>query len=197
MKEAASVAERASVLMLKIFKGDDTGGMFGKHISIKVESPFPLTNCTILFDFLGIQKTFTNVTVGEFIEIFFTHNETKCMKEGVSYARMLVIDPSGKGRTITNSIAIKVTTDVAECYGTDGQSITVQIGVVVDWTFVTNKPTINGHALVGDLTGHDLGLADTADIPDFNGEMIPIFTDDELREALKKVIVKLGGQTNI
>lgn len=197
MKEAASVAERASVLMLKIFKGDDTGGTFGKHISIKVESDFPLDGCVVNFDFQCVRKTFTDVRSGDFIEIVYSHNETKGMCEGVSMGSIYVVDSSGKIRTISNSIAIKVTSDVEECYGTDGQSITVCIGVTIDWDFVTNKPTINGHALVGEMSGHDLGLASTSDIPDFKGEVLPLVTDDEMRDALKKVIVKLGGQTNI
>lgn len=38
-------------------------------------------------------------------------------------------------------------------------------GGTTDYTYLTNKPQINGVTLNGDLSGNDLGLADATDIP--------------------------------
>ena len=197
MKEAASVAERASVLMLKIYRGDDTGGTLGKHISVKVDSDFPLTGCTVNFDFQGVRKSFTGVTSGQVVEIIYSHNETMCMREGVSNARLSIVDSSGKVRTVSNTLAIKVTSDVEECYGTENQKITCKLSLLVSWDYVEDKPKIDGHELQKENDAHDLGLARTEDVPTLDGEVLPLVTDDEVREALKRVIVILGGNTNV
>lgn len=197
MKEAASVAERASVLMMLIFKGDDTGGTFGRHFAIKVDTEEDLTGCVVVLEYQGFTKRFEGIVAGQNIEVFFSHKETREMKVGIFNAVLAIIDQSGKVRTLANTIPVKVTTNVDEVYGTEGQEISVKFSTVLSWHDIVDKPTLNGNVLDGDMLAHGLGLANLEDVPDFKGEMIPLFTDDELREALKKVIVILGGQTNI
>lgn len=183
--------------MLKIYRGDDTGGTLGKHISVKVDSDFPLTGCTVNFDFQGVRKTFTGVASGQVVEIIYSHNETRCMREGVSNARLSIVDSSGKVRTVSNTLAIKVTSDVDECYGTENQTVSCKLSLSISWDFVVDKPTIDGHELKRNNDAHDLGLARIVDIPTFEGEVLPLVTDDEVRDALKRVIVVLGGNTNV
>ena len=68
-----------------------------------------------------------------------------CMREGVSNARLSIVDSSGKVRTVSNTLAIKVTSDVEECYGTENQKITCKLSLLVSWDYVEDKPKIDGH----------------------------------------------------
>ena len=158
--------ERASV-MLKIFKGDDTGGALGRRVSIQVVSELPLAGCVVVFSFCGVVREFEGVESGDEIEVFFSHNDTRTMPLGVGKASLKVRDASGKIRTLTNSLPIKVTSDVNECYGDDAQKATVTIRAVISWENVAHKP--------------------------FEGQSVPLRTDDDVLAALGTVIEEMGG----
>ena len=127
--------------MLTIFKGDDTGGVIGKRITLRIETEIPVENCKLVFSFCSTRREFTNVVSGQDIEIFFSHNETQMFPLGTSRANLTLVDASGKVRTLSNSLQIRVTNNVAECYGSDAQSATVTIRAMVRWEDVANKPT--------------------------------------------------------
>lgn len=154
--------------MIKIFKGDDTGGALGKHIEIAVVSELPIEDSTILFSFCGVVREFTGVHSGDSISIFFSHNETRTMPVGVGMATISARDASGKIRTLTNSLPIKVSTDIAECYGTDASSATITIRAIVDWENVGNKP--------------------------FHGQTVSLTTDDDVVAAVGTIIETMGGR---
>lgn len=154
--------------MLTVFKGDDTGGTLGKRVAITVVSELPIADSTILFSFCGVVREFTNVHSGDEIEIFFSHNDTRVMPVGIGMATLRARDASGKIRTLTNSLPIKVTTNIAECYGSDAASTTVTIRAVVTWEDVSGKP--------------------------FDGKTVSLSTDDDVIAAVGTIIEKLGGQ---
>jgi len=152
--------------MMTIFKGDDTGGTFGKSLTLTITSPFSLSGCKIIFNLCGYTRTFENITSGDTVSLFFSHNDTMAMPVGVHKAVILAIDAAGKIRTIENSLAVKVTTNIAECYGTSSSAVVV-VGTPVKWSQLTELP--------------------------FEGKTVDISTDDKVLAALGTIIEKLGG----
>ena len=104
---------------LIIFKGDDTGGVFGRRLAFTIEAGdgVDLSGCRAEWIFDGIVKTFAAPLIpGEVREVFYSHNETRCMALGVRYGTFRIIDASGKVRTLTNTKPVEVTNDAARCY---------------------------------------------------------------------------------
>ena len=128
--------------MLKIFKGDDTGGTFGRTLEFTIAAAdgISLAGCYAEFVFDGIVKTFAAPLVdGETREIFYSHNETKDMRLGVRSAMFRIIDSAGKVRTMDNTVAVKVTNVVAEAYpGSSGATVT--IGGAIKWGDIDGRP---------------------------------------------------------
>ena len=104
---------------LIIFKGDDTGGVFGRRLAFTIEAGdgVDLSGCRAEWIFDGIVKTFAAPLIpGEVREVFYSHNETRCMALGVRYGTFRIIDAAGKVRTLTNTKPVEVTNDAARCY---------------------------------------------------------------------------------
>lgn len=156
--------------MLTVFKGDDTGGTIGKRLALTIDSTIPLAGCEVVFNFCGVIRSWKNVTSGQEVEVFFSHNETRNFPVGVGKASLTLVDASGKRRTLTNSLPIKVTTNVAECYGTEAQSATIYVRTVVAWSDISSKP--------------------------FTGQTITLKTDDDMLAAVGTIIEQLGGTVN-
>jgi len=127
--------------MLTIFKGDDTGGTVGKVISIRVDSDIPLADYVLTFSYCGVTRTFTNLVSGDTIEILFTHAETSTFPIGVNLATITITDDSGRIRTLANTLRIKVTENIAECYGVSSSQTQIHIKISVSWNNITGKPT--------------------------------------------------------
>lgn len=104
---------------LIIFKGDDTGGVFGRRLTFTIEAGegVDLSGCRAEWIFDGIVKTFAAPLIpGEVREVFYSHNETCCMALGVRYGTFRIIDASGKVRTLTNTKPVEVTNNADRCY---------------------------------------------------------------------------------
>lgn len=104
---------------LIIFKGDDTGGVFGRRLAFTIEAGdgVDLSGCRAEWIFDGIVKTFAAPLIpGEVREVFYSHNETRCMALGVRYGTFRIIDASGKVRTLTNTKPVEVTNNADRCY---------------------------------------------------------------------------------
>ena len=104
---------------LVIFRGDDTGGVFGRRLAFTIEAGdgVDLSGCRAEWIFDGIVKTFAAPIIpGEVREVFYSHNETRCMALGVRYGTFRIIDAAGKVRTLTNTKPVEVTNDAARCY---------------------------------------------------------------------------------
>ena len=126
----ARMASANSNDKLIIFKGDDTGGVFGRRLAFTIEAGdgVDLSGCRAEWIFDGIVKTFAEPLVnGETREVFYSHNETRCMALGVRYGTFRIIDAAGKVRTLTNTKPVEVTNDAARCYpGSSDASFVVQ-----------------------------------------------------------------------
>ena len=104
---------------LIIFKGDDTGGVFGRRLAFTIEAGegIDLSGCRAEWIFDGIVKTFDAPLIpGEVREVFYSHNETRCMALGVRYGTFRIIDAAGKVRTLTNTKPVEVTNNAERCY---------------------------------------------------------------------------------
>lgn len=114
---------------LIIFKGDDTGGTFGRPLLFKIEvgEGVSLDGCSAEWEFDGIVKRFDAPLIpGEVLEVFYSHNETRCMELGVRYGTFRIIDAAGKVRTFTNTKPVEVTSNAARCYpGSSAASVVV------------------------------------------------------------------------
>lgn len=113
------MASANSTDKLIIFKGDDTGGTFGRRLAFTIEAGegVDLSGCRAEWIFDGIVKTFAAPLIpGEVREVFYSHNETRCMALGVRYGTFRIIDAAGKVRTLTNTKPVEVTNDAARCY---------------------------------------------------------------------------------
>ena len=155
--------------ILRIFKGDDTGGLLGKRLVLNVQSPFDLTGCVLIFNYQGITRKYENVRAGDRIEVFFSHNETARMSLGTFKATVIAIGAAGKVRTVTNTISIKVTNNIAECY--EEATVAVRIGAAVNWENICNKP--------------------------FDGKVVDLSTDSKVVKALGDIIEALGGSVYV
>ena len=152
--------------MITLFKGDDTGGMLGKSVVVEITTGYDLSNCSVIFNYQGVERRWTDVKSGDRREVFFSHNETARMSVGTFKAVIIAVDASGKVRTITNSLPIKVSTNLAECYGDNVAQVT--IGTTVNWDSITGKP--------------------------FDGKTVSLSTDDDVIAAVGTIIEELGGQ---
>ena len=152
--------------MITLFKGDDTGGMLGKSVVVEITTEYDLSNCSVIFNYQGVERRWTDVKSGDRREVFFSHNETARMSVGTFKAVIIAVDAAGKVRTITNSLPIKVSTNLAECYGDNVAQVT--IGTTVNWDSITGKP--------------------------FDGKTVSLSTDDDIIAAVGTIIEKLGGQ---
>ena len=152
--------------MITLLKGDDTGGMLGKSVVVEITTEYDLSNCSVIFNYQGVERRWTDVKSGDRREVFFSHNETARMSVGTFKAVIIAVDAAGKVRTITNSLPIKVSTNLAECYGDNVAQVT--IGTTVNWDSITGKP--------------------------FDGKTVSLSTDDDIIAAVGTIIEKLGGK---
>lgn len=130
---------------LYIFKGDDTGGTFGRTLVFKIDvgEGISLDGCRADFTFDGITKTFpAPLVAGESREIFYSHNETAGMALGTRFASFRIIDAAGKIRTFDNTIKVCVTDDVSMVYPGSTDTATITIGAGISWDLITGKPAL-------------------------------------------------------
>ena len=127
-----------------IFRGDDTGGQLGKTIIINFHcgDTVNMEGVVVTFILGGFyEKEFHNVHDGDRLEIFMTHEQTAMLPLGVSFGKLYGTDASGKIRTFSNRIPIRVTNHVCEAYGSAEESgIDVTISNAITWDSIFGKP---------------------------------------------------------
>lgn len=139
--------------MLTIFKGDDTGGLLGKAVKVTVNTSVDLSGCVVYFDLGGVSRKFEGVHDGDELNLFYSHNETAAFPLGMMMGVLYAVDASGKIRTFTNTIPVKVTDVVAECYGADASQVTVTIRAAVSWGDIANLPLAGRRFDLSDYNG--------------------------------------------
>ena len=127
-----------------IFRGDDTGGQLGKTIIINFHcgDTVNMEGVVVTFILGGFyEKEFHNVHDGDRLEIFMTHEQTAMLPLGVSFGKLYGTDASGKIRTFSNRIPIRVTNHVCEAYGSAEESgIDITISNAITWDSIFGKP---------------------------------------------------------
>ena len=127
-----------------IFRGDDTGGQLGKTIVINFHcgDTVNMEGVVVTFILGGFyEKEFRNVHDGDRLEIFMTHEQTAMLPLGVSFGKLYGTDASGKIRTFSNRIPIRVTNHVCEAYGdSEDAEIDVTISNAIAWDSIFGKP---------------------------------------------------------
>ena len=127
-----------------IFRGDDTGGQLGKTIVINFHcgNTVNMEGVVVTFILGGFyEKEFHNVHDGDRLEIFMTHEQTAMLPLGVSFGKLYGTDASGKIRTFSNRIPIRVTNRVCEAYGSaEEDEIDVTISNAITWDSILGKP---------------------------------------------------------
>ena len=111
-----------------IYKGDDTDFRGSSNLVIRLSSEIDLSGCYVEFTFLGQKRTFRGNACLSAIPFVFTAAETAMMPVGTHKARIRLIDSDGRVQTVDDSIRIRVTDNLKEAYGWDGeQEIAVKV----------------------------------------------------------------------
>lgn len=111
-----------------IYKGDDTNFKGNSNLVIRLSSEIDLSGCCIEFTFLGQKRKFQGAGVAAALPFVFTSAETAMMPVGTHKAKIRVFDSEGRVQTVDDSIRIRVTDNLKEAYGWDGeQEIAVKV----------------------------------------------------------------------
>lgn len=105
-----------------IYKGDDTNFMDanGFSVRVEVEENLDLAGCVVVVSILGVSHKYPIEGKGAIVCPFeFSAAETLRMPLGVSCAKVRLIDPKGRTRTIIDTLRVKVVDNVQEAYGVD------------------------------------------------------------------------------
>lgn len=108
-------------MVTKIYKGDSTNAG-GRAILIALPEDENFDGEAVAFEFLGKRIVEENPEAGGSIRVEFTAEETARMPLGTHFARLSIIH-AGAEHTVSATIPIKVTDDVAEVYGGDASTI--------------------------------------------------------------------------
>lgn len=100
---------------LVLFRGDDSNFELNQKLYVAVETEVDISGCSLFFSMMGVTKELILNKDG-LAEISFSSEETKYMPIGIFDASMYLIDKDGRRRTLSNKLAVKVTTNVAEAY---------------------------------------------------------------------------------
>lgn len=100
---------------LVLFRGDDSNFELNQKLYVSVETEVDISGCSLFFSMMGVTKELVLNKDG-LAEISFSSDETKGMPIGIFDASMYLIDKDGRRRTLSNKLAVKVTTNVAEAY---------------------------------------------------------------------------------
>lgn len=100
---------------LVLFRGDDSNFALNQSITIQLDIDADISNCTVHFAFLGFDKIL-ELDDEMCAKLVFKSEETKVMPPGIFDAVIYLIDADGRRRTVSNRLAIKVTSNVAEAY---------------------------------------------------------------------------------
>lgn len=108
-------------MVTKIYKGDSTNAG-GRAILIALPEDENFDGEAVAFEFLGKRIVEDNPEAGGSIRVEFTAEETARMPLGTHFARLSIIH-AGAEHTVSATIPIKVTDDVADVYGGDASTI--------------------------------------------------------------------------
>ena len=172
--------------MITIFRGDDTTFKGEKRLRVTINTRVSLVGCCAEFELCGVVKRIQDVSTGTFY-ISLTAEDTAKMPVGVHSAVLRVYDDESRRRTVDNAIRVNITERVDAAYSAD-DAIEVALGATVKWRDVTDKPTINGRTLSGNITDADLaikgivndGLGAPVDLPEE-------FTSDQMRVLVNRL----------
>lgn len=103
--------------MITIFKGDDTDFM-GRALKLSVDTgDLNLSGCKMELSFLGITRCIDLAGAAEFI-LVLSAAETSALPLGVHMATLRLFDQQGRRYTLSNTVKIRVTDNVADAYET-------------------------------------------------------------------------------
>ena len=100
---------------LVLFRGDDSNFELNQKLYVSVETEVDISGCSLFFSMMGVTKELSLDEKG-LAQISFSSDETKNMPIGIFDASMYLVDKDGRRRTLSNKLAVKVTTNVAEAY---------------------------------------------------------------------------------
>lgn len=159
--------------MYKLFIGDDTSGQFNRKFYITPHTGLDLTGCVAQFTLQGSTKTLTDLTDGVAKQVVFSRAETMNMKCGVSVAKLVVIDSTGRFRTCNNNILVLCSDSVDEVYRDPDykNNIEFSLGMGINLKLVDDNP--------------------------FFGVTTDISTEDGLRGVVATLVEMFGGKVNV
>ena len=112
-----------------IYRGDDTGFNGAAPVVVNVKADFDLDGCTATLELGGRAWRLEGLTGREAsFSLSWTAAETAAMAVGTHRATVRIADAEGRVRTVSDSVRIRVTDDLAEAYGgADAQEVDVEV----------------------------------------------------------------------
>ena len=165
-----------------IYQGDDTNFNGTTPLSVSLSTDFDLDGHTVTLWFCGCRRDFTGLTGrAATLPLSFSAKETGGFPIGTHNAQIAVFDATGRKRTASDSVRIRVTDDLREAYGAEGeQDVDVEIEMGVDparlmegQTLRTNTPNGMRQAIkkIAQALGATVSVLAVAALPVFGASV--------------------------
>lgn len=113
-----------------IFKGNDTDFEGNMRIYLRIESDVELDVSQIVFNFLGVEKTYPADYFNKNLIVSFTREESRKFPLGLAFGSLSVIDTNNCVRTLDNRIPIYITNNACVAYNGCDEMYTIKIGTI-------------------------------------------------------------------
>lgn len=149
-------------MAIKLYKGDDSNFANLRTIGVVLNSPFDMTGWRAELSVQGIRISVADISSGEF-SLVFSDRETRHLDAGDCTGTLILIDSSGRRKTLAKDIPFTVTDTVDE--NTDDE-ITFNITVdaqVVNLSF--ESATLGAETLANKVTVIDFNAPSNLEYP--------------------------------
>lgn len=169
-----------------LFKGDSSNFSGNQEIVIRLDTEMSLAHYKATFRFFDFEYQFEEIPESKELVLVFPNIKTREFPIGAANATLVLQDPLGRTRTLSNRINIVVTNSVEEAYCNDDQQA---ISVVV--TGQNYVKSVNGvrPGIDGDVSVPEFHPFSDSDVFDMN------CNDWDFRQTLARLWKACGGST--
>jgi len=114
-------------MAIKLFRGDDTNFADLREIAVTLNTSFSLVGYSAIFTLQSFRRVYDDISAGSFT-ISFGGRDTSRMSAGTDYGSLVLVDPSGRSKTLTNLIEF----DISDTVDTVEEDETLTFDVTID-----------------------------------------------------------------
>jgi hypothetical protein len=165
-------------MAIKLFRGDDTNFADLREIAVTLNTSFSLAGYSAIFTLQSFRRVYDDISSGSFT-IAFGGRDTSRMSAGTDYGSLVLVDPSGRSKTLTNLIEFDITDTVETVI--DDETLTFDV-TIDEETVNISVGSISGAVPLGSevysVTGHntlktlDLSTCSFAELCDLVGTLV-------------------------